>query len=189
MALTQIQEAALKRWHELGNTTPAHPVLQMAYDLYLAPMGVVADALRYDALAALEDRTKVAVELVAPRWEAAKVDRSWNQFAVIEPLTKLEGILAPEFGADGTLEGFEILNQGDEAAQAAIAEFETKHADEIFGLSEVVMRAVKLYIDAALESMLQEKKESQELAQMFVDNPRRYAAEIFQLFTTPLPKG
>lgn len=189
MALTQIQEAALKRWHELGTTTPAHPVLQMAYDLYLAPMGLEVDALKYDALAALENRDGVQIELVEASWNAAKVDRSWTQFAVVEPLVKLSGALRPVWSADGRLEGFDIAEGLDEATLAQVAEFEEKHAEAIFDLMEVLMRAVKLYIDAALESMIQPQKESSELAQSFVDNPKRFAAEIFQLFTTPLPKG
>lgn len=189
MALTPIQEQALARWHELGHTTPTHPVLQMAYELYYQPMGVLVDALTYDALEALPNRNQFQIQLVSPRWSADKADRAWGQFNVIEPLVKLSGYLDPLFAPDGTISEFTILKDPDEQTQILIDEFQTTHAEDIFDLADTLSAACKLYIDAALESMIQDKKESSDLAQQFIENPRRYAALIFQLFTQPVPRA
>lgn len=188
MALSPVQEKALARWSELGDTTPTNPILQMAYELYYQPMGVKADALRYDALAALENRESAQIELVAPKWSAARVDKEWSQAAALEPLMALSDYLAPVWAQDGTIEEFAIIKEADERMALKMEEFQDKYAEDIFDLSDALSQAAKLYIDAALESMIQDKKESVELAQQFVENPRKYAAVIFQLFTQPLPK-
>ncbi len=189
MALSPIQEKALARWSELGDTTPTHPVLQMAYELYYQPMGVKIDALKYDALAALENREAFQISLISARWQASKVDREWAQFPTLQPLIDLSEYIEPLFSADGTIEEFALIKEVDEATALRIEEFQATHAEAIFDLSDTLSMAAKLYIDAALESMIQEKRESSELAQQFVDNPRKYAAVIFQLFTQPLPKA
>ena len=180
MDLTRQQQAALERWHLLGTTTPTHPILQFAYELYFEPMGIRVDALSYDALAALE-KPETQITLISPRFDAKKIDRAWSQFPVIEPLLPLLDYIDPVFAANGAIKEFSILKEPTDTT--LLKTFEDSHAPEIFALSDSLTQVAKLYIDAALAMLIRAEVISSELAKQFVENPRQYAAYAFHLFT------
>lgn len=186
--LTPVQQQALARWHDLGLTTPTHPVLQLAYELYFQPMGVQIDGLIYDALAALPNRQNVGFTLVNPRWDAAKADKTWSQYPIIEPLVHLQDLLAPVFNDNGTLQEFQQLKEPtDEPTLKLMQEFRDKQAAEIFDLADALSVTTKLFMDASLELLIQPEPYSSELAQLFLDNPRHFAAGAFHIFSKQQP--
>lgn len=189
MELTPIQQQALSRWHELGDTTPTHPVLQLAYDLYFTPMGIRADALRYDALAALQDRS-LRPTLINPRFDPNGIKNDWSQFSIIEPLTKVTDLVIPAFNSNGSISEFVIIKdtdakggQMDAAEQKRLEDFKQKHAQAIFDLSGALAHAVYLFSSTSLELIIQPEPISSQFAQNFVNNPRQFALMAFTAFT------
>lgn len=202
MDLSPIQQQALQRWNELGDTTPTHPVLTLAYQLFYQPLGLTVDALRYDALAALADRPNSPIEFIQPRWSAAKVDRSWEQFPVIEPLLSLTDYLDPLFNSNGTLAEFAILRDievSDDnnsimstAVNAGLVDrfqkFQETQSDAIFDLCDALSIATKVYIDTSLDLLIQPgSKVSEDCAKLFVEHPKRYPSLAYEMFTTRPP--
>ncbi len=189
MDLTPSQQQALSLWNELGMTTPTHPVLDFALKLYFEPFGLTCDALRYDALAAL-DNPDIKLEFIEPRFEPGRVDRSWSNFSTVEPLLGVSDLITPIFLPDGTLEDFRLLKEIDASAeepsaeQKRVTEFLDNHAEALYDLAEALSSATKLYIDATLEMLIRKEEASSDMASLFIKNPRHFGEIAFQLFTT-----
>ena len=177
---------ALARWNELGVSTPVNPVLQMAFDLYFAPMGVACDALVYDALSAIGNRDAVQLRLVSPRWIPSKVDTTWSQYPVFEPLIELSDYISPVFGEDGAISEVTVINQPDENDALLIKKFqlfENEQADRVFEVSDTIVSAAKIYIDACVELLVTNDPSALEFVEDFLKNPRQFALLAFDAFT------
>ena len=182
--LTDVQQAALKRWHELGATTPTHPVLQLAYELYLKPMGIRCDALVYDALAAIENPS-LEIRLTEPSFDDRAVEASWSQYPIIEPMIRFRDWITPDFTPEGRIESFSYLQEptADDPNLPLKDFLESPAVDAIFELSDSLITTTKLFIDAALDLMLHSDDTSQTSARVFLENPRRYAEAAWVVFT------
>jgi len=197
MELTQDQQMALSRWHDLGATTPTHPVLQAAYELYIAPLGIVCDALSYDAMAALSEPS-LDILISSPVFNPEKVDREWEMFSIIEPLIKISDLAAPAFTTNGSINEFYLIKDISEEVmssssgvkpqtdQQRLQEFEDKYANDIFELSRVASKMAKAYIDTCLNLISQPEEISSDFAKVFVMSPKRFAVIAFKAITKQL---
>lgn len=180
MELSEIQRAALARWNELGSLTPANPVLALAYEQYLSPIGLKCGGLSYDALAALEDET-LQPTVTTPVFDVSLVDRKWSQFPVVEPLLPLLDRLCPVFDHHGALQQFAFVTD-DAQTDPAVLDFQERHADNILELSQNLVYCTKTYIDGALEALIVEDPASETFCNLFLKNPRQYAEAVWELF-------
>jgi|GEM_PF-2187700 hypothetical protein len=192
MTLTPIQQQALTRWHDLGDMTPTHPVLQSAYELYIAPMGISCDAISYDALAAVADPS-ILFRLRAPNFDPKKVDREWEFFPAMEPLIKVSDLIAPNFNPDGSIAEFiykkeivpdntaySTVTDSQHADSQRLREFKEQYAESIFALSDQVISTTRAYIDTCLSCMTQPEEVSSEYARIFVENPKIYTIVMYK---------
>ncbi len=177
MELSELQKAALARWNELGSVTPANPVLQLAYEQYISPMGLRCAGMSYDALAALSD-PDISISFSDPVFDLALIDKEWKQYPILAPLIPLLDRIEPIFNERGELTQFNYLAP-TAAEDPVVLEFSHESGQKITELSLTTLYCAELYIKATIESLLENAPISQRRCELFLQNPRQYAEALF----------
>jgi len=181
--LSDIQKQALQQWNDMGNTTPLNPILQFAYEVFVQPMGIKADAFIYDAFSAIED-SNIYPTLPGAKFDAKLVETDWQNYDTIKPLVDFKDDIELVFNENGLIEDVALLKEltADEP-NMPLQNFLSNDIARVIELNEEALGAAKLFVDAALELMIRQEPESQDFAKLFIENRRKYAEIVFVILT------